>query len=710
MFSFKLADRFVDSYQDRQVPWGYSDAAGNSLGEITFLRTYSRLKEDGTKERWHEVCRRVIEGMFSIQKDHVKANLLPWNDNKAQKAAQDAFERMFTFKWTPPGRGLWMMGTPLVMEQKNSAALQNCAFVSTADMTREDPAGPFAFLMEASMLGVGVGFDTKGAKKGFKVYRPKPWIGVTPDLDSGDEHVATPDMSHPDNQVIVISDDREGWVDSVVTLLEAYLIKGRKQPVFDYSLIRKAGEPIKTFGGTAAGPEPLMKLHRMLTEALDKRAGETLSTRDIADIGNLIGVCVVAGNVRRSAELLIGSIDDPEFLNLKNADVFPERNSYDPENPGWGWMSNNSVEVNVGDDLSPVIDGIALNGEPGVVWMDLTRQYGRLVDPPNNKDWRVAGYNPCVEQSLESYEMCTLCEVYIGNHETLEDFHQTLKVAYLYAKTVTLLPTHWERTNAIMQRNRRIGLSISGIANFADNRGLPELRTWMDAGYGTVKKYDTVYSEWLCVRESIKTTTVKPSGTVSILAGESPGVHWAPGGEFFDRAIRFGKDDPMVVLFRQAGYRVEVASESPETTVVVFFPIHSKAKRSEKEVTIFEKANLAAMAQRYWSDNSVSVTLSFDAETEAKHVGTVLHMYDGQLKSASFLPSGNHVYPQMPYTQISAADYNEGEMTLFPVDLGPIYAGMAVDAIGEEFCTTSACEVKNLTEAMKAVEEADKAA
>ena len=101
--------------------------------------------------------------------------------------------------------------------------------------------------------------------------------------------------------------------------------------------------------------------------------------------------------------------------------MFPERNSYDSENPGWGWMSNNSVEVSVGQDLSAIVDGIARNGEPGVIWMDMARKYGRLADPINNKDHRIAGFNPCAEQSLESYECCTLVETYLGRHESLED-------------------------------------------------------------------------------------------------------------------------------------------------------------------------------------------------------------------------------------------------------------------------------------------------
>lgn len=677
MFSFKLSDDFVSDYRKKESPFGYKDVAGNSVGEITFLRTYSRKKEDGTKETWADVCERVINGMYSLQKDHCKASRLPWNDSKASASAKEAFDRLFTLKWTPPGRGLWVMGTSIVNEQKNSAALQNCAFVSTNEMTKLNPGKPFGFLMEASMLGVGVGFDDKGADKGFTIYQPTEPVDY------------------------IIPDTREGWAESTMALINSFLKPDQKSIQFHYDLIRPYGTPIKGFGGTASGPAPLIKLHEQIAKLFAGRSGELATRRDLADIGNMIGVCVVSGNVRRSAELLIGRIDDEDFLNLKNAEKFPERNSYDAENPGWAWMSNNSVEVEVGTDFEPIVDGIVRNGEPGVIWMDMSRKYGRITDGINNKDHRVVGYNPCAEQSLESFEMCTLVETYMNRHDSLEDFKRTLKFAYLYAKTVTLLPTHWEETNAIMQRNRRIGTSISGIANFADANGLPATRTWMDSGYNEVKRYDQVYSEWLGVRESVKTTTVKPSGTVSILAGESPGVHWTPGGEYFLRAIRFGNSDPMLPLFKMANYTVEPASEDPTGTSVVFFPVKSGARRAERDVSIFEKIALAATAQRYWSDNSVSVTVSFDPETESKDVGTVLHMYDGQLKTVSFLPSGNHTYPQMPYSQITKEIYEDYAMKLFPIDFSGVYAGMAADAIGDAYCTTDACEIKLIVENQK---------
>ena len=156
---FRLSDAFVEPYKTAEVPWG-------PLGYVTFKRTYARRLSEfepgatGTEE-WWQTCRRVIEGMFHIQKQHVVSLGLEWNDNKAQKTAKDAFDRLFNLKWTPPGRGLWMMGTKFV-EERTGAALFNCAFRSTQDIDRKG-GYIFSWIMDALMVGVGVGFDTKGA-------------------------------------------------------------------------------------------------------------------------------------------------------------------------------------------------------------------------------------------------------------------------------------------------------------------------------------------------------------------------------------------------------------------------------------------------------------------------------------------------------------------------------------------------------------------
>ena len=673
MFSFKLTEEFINQYKDREVPFGFRDAGGNALGELVFIRTYSRKKDDGTKEKWFEVCERVINGMYSIQKDHCKENRLPWNDRKSHASAQEAFDRMFNLKWTPPGRGLWTMGSKMVMEGKNSAALQNCAFVSTRDLDKYDPGALFSWVMDALMLGVGVGFDVLGAEKDIEILKPKA-----------------------DEVTFIIPDTREGWVESTRVLINSFLTPNKSTQLFDYDLIRAYGEPIKGFGGTASGPKPLIEMHEKIRAVVGGRVGDKLDSRAIVDIVNLIGTCVVAGNVRRSATLAMGSPEDEVFSNLKNPEVYPDRNSYDPEAPGWAWMSNNSIAAKVGTPYENYVDLIVDNGEPGFIWLDTTRNYGRTVDAPDGKDYRVMGFNPCAEQPLESYELCTLVEVHMNRHENKEDFLRTLKFAYLYGKTVTLLSTHWQQTNAIMQRNRRIGTSLTGIASFADTNGLPVLRQWQDEGYKKVREYDNQYSEWLCIRESIRATTVKPSGSVSILSGETPGVHWGPGGKYFLRAIRFSTSDPMMALFKAAGYKIEKDIVSANTKVV-YFPVKSEHDRSEKDVSLFEKIGLAATTQKYWSDNGVSVTLSFDAETEKQHVASALHMYEGQLKAVSFLPMSNSTYPQQPYTQITQKEYESYIGKIKTIDFNAIYDGVeGLEAIGESYCSTDSCELKEM--------------
>lgn len=666
-FSFRLSPGFLESYKTREPDWGWKDAAGNSIGEFTFIRTYSRIKDDGTKEKWWEACARVINGMYSIQKDYCLANRLEWNGNKAQSSAQEAYERLFTFKWTPPGRGLSQMGTPLVMQHKNAASLLNCAFVSTGDMERHDPGYPFAWTTEALMLGIGVGFDTLGSGK-FEVHNPE-------------------DFGEP--EVYVIPDTREGWAISIGKLVNSYLKPGKPKVEFDYSLIREYGSVIKTFGGTASGPEPLADGHEKFRKVLNGNIGSPITAKTIVDLENIIGTFVVAGNARRSAELALGLPDDEDFVDLKDYEKFPERME---QGSGWGYMSNNSISAEVGMDYTPFIKNTATNGEPGYVWLDTARNYGRLIDPPDYKDSRVMGFNPCVEQPLESYEMCCLVEVHLNRAESLEDFQQSLKFAYLYGKTVTLLTSPWPKTNAVMLRNRRIGLSTTGVAGFVESNSLAEYRVWADTGYNRVSDLDVTYSEWLGIRESIRKTTVKPSGSVSLLSGATPGVHWAPGGEHFLRAIRFGSHDPSWKMLEECGYKVEDDVYSPNTKVV-YFPLKSDSGRAESEVSIYEKIHLAAEAQRYWSDNGVSVTVSFSVEHEQEDVEKVLKMYEGSLKAVSFLPmSQGTVYKQMPYQPLTEEKYESEIQGLTRLNIEDLYNN-GVEAESEAYCVNDTCEI-----------------
>jgi adenosylcobalamin-dependent ribonucleoside-triphosphate reductase len=652
---FVLSENFIDKYKRKRPPFGF-----NGLGELVYMRTYSRIKEDGKNERWWETIKRVVEGTYSMQKHWIDSHGLGWNPWQAQRSAQEMYDRIFYMKFLPPGRGLWAMGTSITEEKGLYAALNNCAFVSTSTI-KDDYSKPFCFLMDASMLGVGVGFDTKGA--GEIIVK-----GVNRDRNE---------------EIYMIPDTREGWVESLRLLLESYF-HGMPLIEFDYNQIRDAGEPIKGFGGVSSGHEPLKEIHKEIREVLDKNTGEPITVTTIVDIMNLIGKCVVAGNVRRTAEIVFGNPFDDEYLNLKNYKANPHREQY-------GWTSNNSIYAELGMDYTDVCKRIVDNGEPGLAWLENMRGYSRLKNGRDNKDHRAAGGNPCLEQTLESYELCCLVETFPNNHDSLEDYLRTLKYAYLYAKTVTLGKTHWSDTNRVMLRNRRIGCSVSGVAQFITNRGLEELRSWLETGYDIIQSWDCMYSDWLAVPRSIKTTSVKPSGTVSLLAGATPGLHY-PESRFYIRRMRLSKHSELLKPLKKAGYTIEPAFGSEDTTVVVEVPVDvGEGIRTAAELSIWEQFSLAAFLQRHWADNQVSCTATFCPETEADELPYVLNYFQYRLKGISLLPRyDTGAYRQMPYEKITKNKYKSMVSNLKYLS----FVGVeGEEAEIDKFCNNDICDI-----------------
>jgi adenosylcobalamin-dependent ribonucleoside-triphosphate reductase len=652
---FKLSENFIDKYKRKKPPFGF-----NGLGELVYMRTYSRIKKNGKNERWWETIQRVVEGTYSMQMEWIDSHQLGWNPWQAQKSAQEMYDRMFYMKFLPPGRGLWAMGTKITEKKKLYAALNNCAFVSTKTL-KDDYSKPFTFLMDASMLGVGVGFDTKGAGE-VMIKLPNPNRGI---------------------EEYVIPDTREGWVESLKLLLECYF-HGTAEIQFDYTKIRPVGEPIKGFGGVSSGHEPLEEIHVEIRKVLNRNVGEPITITTIVDIMNLIGKCVVAGNVRRTAEIVFGEPDDDEYLDLKNYKVNPHREQY-------GWTSNNSIFAELGMDYTDVCKRITDNGEPGFAWLENMRKFSRMQNGGDNKDHRVAGGNPCLEQSLESYELCCLVETFPNNHDSLEDYQRTLKYAYLYAKTVTLGKTHWPETNRVMLRNRRIGCSVSGVAQFITKRGMEELRKWLETGYDTIQEWDKMYSDWFAVPKSIKTTSVKPSGTVSLLAGATPGLHY-PESRFYIRRMRLSNQSELIEPLKRAGYNVEPAFGSEKSTVVVEVPVDvGEGIRTAAELSIWEQFSLAAFLQRHWADNQVSCTATFNPETEADELPHVLNYFQYRLKGISLLPRKNGgAYKQMPYEAIDEKTYHLEVEKLSRLTFGVI---KNEEADVEKFCNNDVCEI-----------------
>lgn len=646
---FRLSEQFILPYIEKEVPWG-------PVGYVTFKRTYARrLNEfspdaEGTEE-WYQTCRRVIEGMFDMQKQHVYYLGLEWNDSKAQATAKDAYDRLFNLKWTPPGRGLWMMGTKFI-EERTAAGLFNCAFRSTKEISTKG-GYLFSWMMDALMLGIGVGFDTLGA---------------------GTVTITEPKYT---NDVHIIDDSREGWVNSVHILLNGFLLGG-KVPHFDYSAIRPEGALIKGFGGTSSGAGPLKELHDSLRDLYSPIVGELIDSVTIVDTENLIGRCVVAGNVRRSAALAMGAHDDRHYLEMKNDQeaLYHHR-----------WGSNNSFHAIVGMDYTWHADQSKKNGEPGYIWLDNARTRGRFKDGVRLDDINVAGFNPCVEQQLEDAELCCLVETFPAKHDSYEDYLKTLKIAYLYGKTITLSNTHWPETNAKMLKNRRIGLSQSGVVQAFSKFGRRELYNWCDNAYEAVKVLDEEFSNWLCIPKSIRMTSIKPSGTVSLLNGSTPGIHF-PEDEYYIRRIRFSKDSDLLPTLEEAGYPIEDDAYSPNTSVVSFPVKESHYYKGKKDITMWEQLEIAAQYQHFWADNSVSITVTFQSHEEDQ-IRNALEMYETRLKAVSFLRLSETGYKQAPYEAITEDEYNQMIGVITPVQRFETNQQGA----GTKFCDGESCTI-----------------
>lgn len=659
--AFRLDDAFIERYALRDAAWGFpSGEQGMSIGELTFLRTYSRKEEDGTKERWHETVRRVVEGVYSIQHDYVtQVTGTEWDADKAQASAREMYERMFSFKFWAPGRGLENMGTEGVNGWGYSDRLYNCAFESTGS----GGSTPYGRLFSKSMRGVGVGYDTLGAGRD-RIHKPKG------------------------QYIYVVPDSTEGWVDSTVTLLDAFFT-GSPIPIFVYDNIRKKGSIIRS-GGTAPGAEPLRLLHERLARYYGRLTGSLTTSRTIVDTCNLIGKAVVAGGKRRTALISLGDYRDNDFARLKDY-TLPE-NAERLGEDGWGWASNNSLVLNSTDPFD--VDAFAasqITGEPGLFFKDLVQNYGRMIDGYQPGCDPAIGVNPCGEMPQEDGETCNVVSTNLNAHTSLSDYLRTLKFATIYAKTVTLMRTSWAHTNTVQMRNRRIGVSMTGVAQFLQGSSIGKLSKWMDKGYHEIKEWDKIYSRWFGVRESIKLTTIKPEGTASLLAGATPGVHY-PVHSTYIRRMQFAETDPLLEVLSDAGYTIEDAN-GHDTTKVVELPVRGPKVKSERHLTVREKLDVALVAQHYWADNAVSFTLTYWPHEE-NQLATALKANWGYFKSITCMPiygdESNAKELQLPYQGISDLQYEQECAKLGRVDLEYIY-GNGEEAVGDKFCDGDVC-------------------
>lgn len=633
-----------------ETPW-------SSIGYITYKRTYARrLNEDDINsptEEFPDTVERVIKAT---------------NNQLHCDFTEDEQDRLRNYllglKGSVAGRFWWQLGTETV-NQLGLSSLQNCAF-----RTVDQPVEPFTWAMDMLMLGSGVGYNIQ--------------LEYVNKLPSVKESFKTPTRVNDAGADFIVPDSREGWVALLgKTLKAAFLAHSSGKQTFTYStqLIRSKGAPIKGFGGTASGPEDLVWGIQQIGNILEKRVGKQLRPIDCLDIMNIIGAVVVAGNVRRSAQIAIGDADDVEYLLAKRWDL--------GNIPSWRAMSNNSVVCHDTSDLHDFFwDGYEGKGEPyGLINLKLSRKVGRLGET-QYPDPKVQGYNPCAEQSLADGETCCLAEIFLPNISSKEELLDVTKLLYRVNKHSLALPCHQKVTEDIVHENMRMGIGVTGVLQATE-----EQKSWLSDVYLQLREYDKEYSKLHGFNPSIKLTTVKPSGTLSLLPGVTPGAHPAYA-RYMIRRIRISSNHALVQVCKDHGYPVEYQQNfdgsEDRSTVVVSFPFrHPDTAVLAKDMTAIQQLETVKWLQEVWSDNSVSCTVYYRLEELPEIKKYLKKNYKQNHKSLSFLLHNDHGFKQAPLEEITKEQYDELVAKTIPI------TSISEANIGlEDDCASGACPIR----------------
>lgn len=634
-----------------KTPW-------SSIGYITYKRTYARRLDEANPDSPTEEFTDTVDRVVNSANDQLGVGF--------NKEEQERFRNyLLQLKGTVAGRFLWQMGTDTV-NRLGLSSLQNCAFTVV-----DKPVEPFTWAMDLLMLGSGVGYNIQ-----------KDNVDKLPPVNIDFKCPVRSDVADAD---FIVPDSREGWVALLgKTLKAAFLAHKTGRQTFSYStqLIRSKGAPIKGFGGTASGPEDLVWGITEIGKILEKRAGRKIRPIDALDIMNIIGAVVVAGNVRRSAQIAIGDADDVEYLLAKRWDL--------GNIPSWRAMSNNSVVCNdIGDLHEFFWDGYEGKGEPyGLINLKLSRKMGRLGET-QYPDPEVQGYNPCAEQSLADKETCCLAEIYLPNITSYEEFLDVAKLLYRVNKHSLALPCHLASTEEIVHKNMRMGIGVTGVLQATE-----EQKGWLEKAYPELREFDKKYSAEHGFPVSVKLTTVKPSGTLSLLPGVTPGAHPAYA-RYMIRRIRISANHALVQTCREHGYPIEYQQNfdgsEDRSTVVVSFPFrHPDNAVLAKDMTAISQLETVKWLQQVWSDNSVSCTIYYRKEELPEIKKYLKKHYKGNHKSLSFLLHSEHGFKQAPLEEITKEQYDELVSKTVPINsIGSLDIGL-----DDSECATGACPIR----------------
>lgn len=601
----------------------------SNLARVVFRRTYAR-KDTGRLENWNDTVERAVLG-------NVRGRNVP--EQEVKKLIEFSVRRKSTFA----GRGLWFSGSP-AHSRIGGAACNNCWFFTAEDWFN------FVVAQDLLMLGGGVGLSVQ-----------HKYVSQLPRIKKGVEiqHIPGKDAQ------FIVPDSREGWCDLLRKVLKSFFVSGKG---FTYSTycVRGYGEDIKGFGGVASGPRPLIDFVTRLSSLLNSRAGKAVRPIDAADILTLTAEMVVAGNVRRSAIIIIGDPHDKEYLKAKRWDLAPL--------PTHRSNANYSVYADDVDDLHPLFWKTYEIGEPfGIINVTNIQKYGRIGELKTDT---ATGSNPCGEATLESAEPCNLVEQALNNMDNEAEFLESSRLWFRAAKRVTMEKYHHEMTDRVIKRNRRVGVGITGC--LMSPLFNPET---LDRAYRVIQEEDERYSTELNIPRSIRTTLVKPSGTMSKVldcAGYE-GIHPAFSRYMIQR-VRFSSDDPLIPKLKAAGHYMEPVlkfdgTTDPRTLVVDFYQRAPDGYPvADEDWDTWKQLEVVKMVNRYWSDQSTSVTVYYERE-ELDKLKQWLRDNLQYVKTISFLCHSAHGFKQAPKEAITQEQYEKLSAKIRPLDFEDIGEG-----------------------------------